>query len=746
VQWRIVTLVIGSVVIIGLVAVLSPSRSTRVPARGGNPDPPRGAYAPRRSFDTSGANFVYDLAPAWGPSASLAEIAEIWRDIGDRHLQAVDDLALAGPQERMNAHMSNALLLNFEGRPREALSELEAARTIVESDPRLSAEWLYTVIYFQGATALRCGENENCIMCRGESSCILPIAPAAVHTNRSGSQAAVGFFTEYLAQFPDDLGARWLLNLAHMTLGEHPDGVDPGYRMDVAPAGDAAVTIGRFRDIGERVGVNRLNLAGGGIMDDFDRDGLLDLVTTSMDPCQSMAWFRNRDGDTFEDRTAAAGCSDQLGGLYCVQTDYNDDGLLDVYIPRGAWLRSPVRPTLLQNCGDGTFLDVTRDAGLLDPVNSITAAWADMDNDGHVDLYVCCERQPNRLFRNRGNGTFEEIARQAGAAGTGSPACKGAAWGDYDNDGDPDLFVTCYGGAAQLLFNNGAGTFEDVTQRLGIDGPERGFSCWSWDFDNDGWLDIFATSYDLTLDDVVRGILGRPHSRYSNRLYRNREGRGFEDRTAAAGLDLVFGTMGSNFCDFDNDGWLDMYLGTGDPRIDTLIPNRMFRNMQGERFAEITTSARTGHLQKGHSVACGDWDRDGDNDLFIEMGGAVPGDPAHNILFENPGHGNHSLTIRLIGTHSTRSANGVRITLVTAGSDRKSICRTIGSGGSFGANPYEATIGLGRSTRIASLEVYWPASGARHVVHDVPADQPIVLTEAGPPPFTLHSAPPTTPD
>ena len=100
---------------------------------------------------------------------------------------------------------------------------------------------------------------------------------------------------------------------------------------------------------------------------------------------------------------------------------------------------------------------------------------------------------------------------------------------------------------------------------MGIDGPKSGFSCWTWDYDNDGWLDIFATCFERTLADVVKGILGQPHARYSNRLYHNMKGKGFENVTESAGLDMVFSCMGSNYGDFDNDGWLDMYLGTGEP-------------------------------------------------------------------------------------------------------------------------------------------------------------------------------------
>ena len=291
------------------------------------------------------------------------------------------------------------------------------------------------------------------------------------------------------------------------------------------------------------------------------------------------------------------------------------------------------------------------------------------------------------------------------------------------------MFINNLSGPAELHRNNGDGTFTDVTSLEGIAGPYRGFSCWAWDYDNDGWLDIFATSYDRTLDDVVNGLLGQPHSRYSNSLYRNHDGKGFEDMTREAGLDMVFATMGSNYADFDNDGYLDIYLATGDPSLSTLVPNRMFKNVGGKRFAEITGSSGTGHLQKGHGVACGDWDRDGDLDLFVEMGGVVNGDKYHNILFENPGQGNHWLTVKLVGRKTNRAAIGARIKLVTDGKNPLTIHRHVSSGSSFGANPLEQTIGLGKADRVAVLEVHWPTSKSTQVFRDVPADQGIEITE-----------------
>jgi ASPIC and UnbV/FG-GAP-like repeat len=264
---------------------------------------------------------------------------------------------------------------------------------------------------------------------------------------------------------------------------------------------------------------------------------------------------------------------------------------------------------------------------------------------------------------------------------------------------------------------------------MGIDGPYRGFSCWAWDYDNDGWLDIFATCYDRTLADVVKGLIGQPHGRYSNRLFRNRQGRGFENVTKEAGLNMVFATMGSNYGDFDNDGWLDMYLATGEPALSTLVPNRMFKNVGGERFAEITGSSGTGHLQKGHGVACGDWDRDGDVDIFVETGGAVNGDKYHNVLFQNPGQGNHWLTVKLVGKKTNRAAIGARIKVVTAGEQPLTIYRHVSSGSSFGANPLQQTVGLARADRVALLEIQWPTSGTTQIFRNVTVDQAIEVTE-----------------
>ncbi len=724
-------LVLGCLVLAGVLsAVMIANR--RKPA-----DRPTGpskalSYHEKKPVDTGGFTAVLPTLDRWPPDATFEEIGRVFKGVGFRNIEKIErQLAQPGfPEDRRIVfELAKASLFNYEAEPGRAYEVLSRMRAWLGERDKLAEQWLYTVIYFQGATALRQGENDNCIMCRGESSCILPISQAAVHTKPDGSRLAIKHFTEYLTRFPDDLEARWLLNLAHMTLGEHPDGVDSRYLISLEKFAHPEFDIGKFRDVGEAVGVNRYNQSGGAIMDDFDGDERLDLAVTCNDITQSMSYYHNAGDGRFEDRSESAGVSSQFGGLVCYQADYNNDGRLDIYIPRGAWVPHAVRPTLLANNGNGSFVDVTGNAGLLDPLNSNAAAWADYDNDGWVDLFVACERQPNRLYRNQGNGTFKDVAVAAGVDEKMAKFCKGCNWLDYDNDRFPDLFLNDLAGKGRLYRNNGDGTFKNVSEEMGIDGPFTGFPCWAWDYDNDGWIDIFATSYDLTLKDVVRGLLGQEHTRKSNRLYRNKEGKGFEDKTREAGLDMVFATMGCNFADFDNDGWLDMYLGTGDPNLAMLVPNRMFKNVGGKRFAEITGGTGTGHLQKGHGVACGDWDNDGDIDIFIETGGAVNGDKYHNVLFQNPGQGNHWLTVKLVGKQTNRAAIGARIMAVTEGKEPMRVYRHVTSGSSFGANPLRQTIGLGKAERLAELRIDWPTSSTHQVFRDVPVNRAIEITE-----------------
>lgn len=693
-------------------------------------------YRPRKVLDSSGYGWVIGCVKPWPTEYSLEQIGAHFRSSIRGTIEELTQLLEHSdlpPEQKASVRFSRATFLNYEGDPIAAYEDLLQARKWMESDPAIAQDFLYTIIYFQGVTALRRGENENCIACRGESSCILPIVPAAVHTNPEGSRLAIQHFSEYLKQFPDDGEVRWLLNVAYMTLGEYPLNVPAKYLCDISSYEDETHGIGRFRDIGADVGVNRLNQAGGSIMEDFDNDGWLDIAVTSFDPTQVMGFYLNDGKGKFLDRTQEAGVTNQLGGLNCVQTDFNNDGYADIFIVRGAWLPGSLamRPTLLRNNGNNTFTDITVEAGMETPVNSISSCWADYDNDGWLDCFVCCEQQANRLYRNLGNGKFQELAFSAGLVGNPGACCKGANWIDFDNDGWQDIFLNfSTGEGGQLYHNERDGTFKNVTRSMGMKGPVLAFSCWAWDFDNDGWLDIYASSYVRSVEACANGLQGKPHREAKSCLFKNQEGKGFVDVASDVGLDGVYIAMSSNFTDFDGDGWLDFYLGTGDPALGTLVPNRMFRNLEGKRFTDISSSSGTGHLQKGHGVACGDWDRNGTIDMFVEMGGAVNGDKFHNILFQNPGNTNTWVTLKFVGEKSNRAAIGARIKVETDGPKPMTLYRRVSSGSSFGANPLEQTIGLGQATKIRRLEITWPTSNTVQVFENVDIGKRYQITES----------------
>jgi ASPIC and UnbV/FG-GAP-like repeat len=190
--------------------------------------------------------------------------------------------------------------------------------------------------------------------------------------------------------------------------------------------------------------------------------------------------------------------------------------------------------------------------------------------------------------------------------------------------------------------------------------------------------------------------------------------------------------MGSNFGDVDNDGFLDIYLGTGTPSYGSLAPNVLLRNRSGELFVDVTASSGTGELHKGHAVAFADLDNDGNDEIVTEIGGASIGDAHALRVFRNPGNGNDWINLKMVGTKTNRSAIGARIK-VTVGNDgqgTRMIQRTVGSGGSFGASPLQQHIGLGNAARILEVEVWWPTSNTRQRFTNVEKNQSIEITEA----------------
>ena len=588
------------------------------------------------------------------------------------------------------------------------------------------------------------GELRNCVSPEGRLVCALPLDPDHSHEDKSSATMATDMLKSLLAHDPGNVRYRWLLNVAHMALGTYPDGVPSEYLIppDVfAPEYD----LRRFEEIAADIGIYGVDLAGGSIVEDFDNDGLLDIMTSTWDPAGSLKYYRNEGDGRFSERTEVAGLSGQLGGLNIVQVDYNNDGWTDVLVMRGGWLlsRGQMRMSLLHNDGDGTFSDVTREAGLALPAYpSQSAAWADYDNDGDLDLFSCSESMsespevgaaivfPSRLFRSNGDGTFTDVADTAGVANL--RYCKGSAWGDYDNDGDPDLYVSNYAGENRLYRNNGDGTFSDVAPELRLTEPLESFPTWFWDYDNDGWLDLFVAGYASDIELVAKDYLGLPNDGARPRLYRNDGAGGFEDVTERVGLNRVSQAMGANFGDLDNDGFPDVYLGTGFPAFDALAPNVAYRNDAGGSFSDVTFSAGLGHIQKGHGIAFGDLDRDGDQDIFMQVGGFYPSDGFLNALYVNPENGNRWLSVRLVGVESNRSAIGARIRVsVLEDGARRDIHVVVGSGGSFGASSLEQEIGLGTADAIESLEVYWPTSGIRQTFKNVPLDTTLKIREDG---------------
>lgn len=603
---------------------------------------------------------------------------------------------------------------------------------------------------------LRGGERMNCIRNHSAETCILPIQGSGIHQIPDGSRNAARIYEELVKKYPQDLEYRWLLNIAYMTLGEYPKHVSesvlvPGLDISTAQV-DSGVFIKPFQDMAAPLSLHVNNMAGGCIIDDFDNDGFLDIVTSAWGMDEEMHYFRNNGDGSFTDHSASTKLKEITGGLNLMQMDYNNDGFKDIFVLRGAWLHGNYgkQPnSLLKNNGDGTFTDVTIASGILSFHPTQTATWNDFNNDGWLDVFIGNESwegnaasglHPAELFINNKDGKFTNVAKQSGVEVIGF--VKGVTSGDYNNDGWKDIFVTSLSGQRFLLKNKGASgkipMFEDATKQAGVaaEGLSRTFPTWFWDYNNDGWLDLFIG--DFTFDMPISSYSAAEALNIATGtsgaciLYRNNQNGTFTNVSQEVGLVKKAFAMGSNFGDIDNDGHLDIYLGTGNPELESIVPNKLFKNIGGKVFVDITAPARVGHLQKGHAISFADVDNDGDQDIYIEMGGAYKGDAFHNAFYINPNQDerNRWIALDLVGTNANRNAIGARIKVTFVEDGKKRIVyRDVNSGGSFGASPLRKEIGIGRAEIINEIEIQWHP-GTKQVFRNIQPNQFLRIREA----------------
>lgn len=672
------------------------------------------------------------------------------------------------PDQRLRA----ARLHLEAGRFEPALQALTPLLTPETAAPtRTQAHWQ------AGLVRLRQGEAGNCLghamgQAPGREVCLLPLRAGALHRDPVPAAEAARHFLAVLEARPRDALAAWLLNLA-ARLGKVPERVPKRYQapsLDAEP-GNLPTLVNRATDLGVAV----QDLAGGAAMEDFDGDGRLDLLTSTWDPCGGLRAFRNLGPEGFVDVTDAWGLSGFAGGLNLYTVDVDGDRRVDVLVTRGAWLlgAGAIPSSLLRNetAEDGRtrFRDVSEAIGLgaLPPGPTQAASFADFDLDGDLDLYLGHEATAanpfaSRLLRNDGvrfDGEgrnllpgFVDVTDDAGVANL--RFAKAVHTGDIDNDGDPDLYVSNFG-LNRMYLNQFAETgelrFVDRARELGLTEPAvESFATWFFDVDNDGDLDLFVADYRRKAEHIAASYF--PPDSWIGRTARDQQGRplvyrnllvewghlGFEEAGEQLGLHRPAMPMGANFADLDNNGELDIYLGTGEPDLASQFPNQTYLQRSGT-FVDATLELGLGHLQKGHGIAFGDVDNDGDVDLLHQLGGFYRSDPGANALFENQLERNLEaaerrwLTLRFETGRPNRFAVGARVRIVVVRqrgdqSTTRSLERVVGTGAGFGASSLQLELGLGDATDVERIDVRWP-TGEWQSFRDVSLDRRIQIEQ-----------------
>ena len=513
-----------------------------------------------------------------------------------------------------------------------------------------------------------------------------------------------------------------------------------------------------FTDVTEQAGLARKITCGdevteylidvngqGACLFDYDNDGFQDIYLVNGSSRKAEAsgqlphdyLFRNTRDGAFRDVTREAGLGASGWHSGCAVGDYDNDGDLDLYVTNFG----PNK--LYRNNGDGTLVDVTEVSGVAGPQWelpkwSMGAAFGDFDNDGHLDLYVTnfvnfdlraaplpqnestpCKlkgvpivcapdffaAQQDLLYRNNGDGTFTDVSRKAGIFRPDPERGFAVVFSDFDNDGDADLYVANDSGPNHFYVNNGDATFTDASWISGtavdLNGESQGsMGLTAGDYNNDGLFDIFVTNF----------------VEQSNTLYDNEGGNLFIDRSSSLGLSAVgfeYSGWGTKFFDFDNDGWLDLFIVNGhtDERLekqnpsDTYAqPNYLLRNMSGTRFIDVSDATGIRRLAKavGRGTAFGDYDNDGDVDILVINKNDFP-----RLLRNDGRNANRWLVIRAEGVKSNRSGIGARVTVFAGGVRR--VFEVRNSDSYLSSNDLRLHIGMGQLEGADWIEIRWPS-------------------------------------
>lgn len=495
----------------------------------------------------------------------------------------------------------------------------------------------------------------------------------------------------------------WNLRLAYTALHKrYPGDLDTNYIFDVQLTGNTETL--EFTDVAHRMGVDKIDRGRGGSWADLNGDGYLDLFSVGI---HSPHGVYLREADYFVEIEHRSSLDDLIGGWATAIADYDNDGNLDVYVTRDAW-EGPKKNSLYSNDGNAHFTDLADDFGVADKDDSFTAAWGDINSDGWLDLYVANgvtgSGAPNKLFVNQDGKNFNERGNDWRVDDTGTSL--GIALGDYDLDGDLDVYVSNVSGANKLYKNNGS-SFSDITHIAGVEKPLNGsYIPLFFDSDSDGDLDLFVSAMSY-YEDVVESIKSsEPTFRNPAHLYRNNGKDRFTERAVEAGLGRSYGAMGAGAGDLDNDGLADLYLANGGPLMARFEPNALFLKRE-DAYIEIGQQAGVANLGKGHGVAFADINEDGNLDIYLGSGGHYPGDVWPNSLYLNSGTQFNSISINLMGSENNQFSIGAN---VTVHSGQYSRIQRLDAGSGFGStNSYLLHYGLGVHDRIDSVFVSWPS-------------------------------------